>query len=116
MSNSLLVACESTHHKKGYVQIQRLQILYSPFPEHYLSVRTYGEVSVFDIRNQSVTALNPIARPISLSETFTVQNPELNEGEVMDMFLSTSATVELHVVNDQGSVYHCMQRGEHKAM
>ncbi|THH10775.1 hypothetical protein EW145_g1080 [Phellinidium pouzarii] len=44
----------------------------------YLAVRTYGQISIFDIRSQMPSTFNPSKHPFALSEMMTIRPNELN--------------------------------------
>ena len=83
---------------------------------HHLAVRTYGKLFVFDVKGTFMNPTSPNSSSVQLSVAFVLEREELDDRKVMDMFLFDSTPAELCVVVYDGTVYHCAQKGEHKAM
>ncbi|KAI5121668.1 hypothetical protein M0805_002744 [Coniferiporia weirii] len=83
---------------------------------YHLAVRTYNQISVFDIRNQIVPAFNTSKPPYALSELMTLCSSELDSGEILDMYLSTSYPTDLFLVTAKGVGHQCSLRNEGKVI
>ncbi|KAL5529702.1 hypothetical protein ACEPAG_5687 [Sanghuangporus baumii] len=84
-----------------------------------LAVRTYGQVSIFDIRNQVTSSADSTKPPFAISETMSIRSQDLQSqtnGGIVDMGFSRSDPRELFVVTEKGAGYHCFYREGEKAI
>ncbi|KAL5532659.1 hypothetical protein ACEPAF_4433 [Sanghuangporus sanghuang] len=77
-----------------------------------LAVRTYGQVSVFDIRNQVTSSTDSTKPPFAIFEAMSIRSQDLqsHSGGIVDMSFSRSDPGELFVVTEKGTGYHCSRR------
>ncbi|KAL5489819.1 hypothetical protein ACEPAI_4651 [Sanghuangporus weigelae] len=84
-----------------------------------LAVRTYGQVAVFDIRNQITSSADSTKPPFAISEAMSIRSQDLqnhSKGGIVDMGFSRSDPRELFVVTEKGAGYHCSYREGEKTI
>ncbi|KAH8116863.1 hypothetical protein DFH11DRAFT_1577909 [Phellopilus nigrolimitatus] len=80
----------------------------------HIAVRTYGQISVFDIRNQITSLPDPLQSQSAITELAAIYSTELDGGKVID--LNFTAPGEVFLVTGQGSGYQCSLKSERKVI
>ncbi|KAL5511153.1 hypothetical protein ACEPAH_4368 [Sanghuangporus vaninii] len=84
-----------------------------------LAVRTYGQVSVFDVRNQMTSTADSTKPPFAIFEAMSIRSQDFQSnsgGGIVDMSFSRSDPGELLVVTEKGTGYQCSRREGEKTI
>lgn len=70
---------------------------------YYIAVRTFGLVSLFDVRNRMTSVAESRKSPFAISELMSIRSStDTLDGRVMDMSFSASQPSDLFLVTDRG--------------
>ncbi|PAV24002.1 hypothetical protein PNOK_0107000 [Pyrrhoderma noxium] len=79
---------------------------------HFMAVRTFGSLSVYDIRNQNTNFIEKDKPPYVTTEIMTVHSSETDGAKIVDMSFSNPDHSDLYVVTEGGVGFQCSQSPE----
>lgn len=93
--------------------------LTSSLAGYSLAVRSYGQIYVFDIRNQITSVAEPTKSPFVVSELMSISSDDYAshvDGKIVDMSFSSLDAPTLYLVTEQGAGYQCSRKNQKKIM
>ena len=77
-----------------------------------MAVRTFGSLSVYDIRNQNANFIEKDKPPYVTTEIMTIHSSETDGAKLIDMSFSNPNHSDLYVVTERGVGFQCSQSPE----
>ena len=77
-----------------------------------MAVRTFGSLSVYDIRNQNANFIEKDKPPYVTTEIMTVHSSGIDGAKIVDMSFSNPDHSDLYVVTERGVGFQCSQSPE----